>query len=143
MDQKQIEIEEPQKYQKMHKQIVDLKPNLLILDISRIKLDNLDAIKDQLQLQILIAEQNTLTNNVFKELKVFKQLKILSLQDNHIVDHTHLEQIAELPLLELRLLYNRIASLPQYYRKVYEILPNLMTLDDYDRDGLMVNDLFQ
>lgn len=69
------------------------------------------------------------------------KFKIL-LKSNHIVDHTNLEQIAELPLLELRLLYNRIASLPQYYRKVYEILPNLMTLDDYDRDGLMVNDLF-
>ena len=68
--------------------------------------------------------------------------KIIKKKSNHIVDHTHLEQIAELPLLELRLLYNRIASLPQYYRKVYEILPNLMTLDDYDRDGLMVNDLF-
>jgi Leucine-rich repeat (LRR) protein len=56
-----------------------LKPNLKVLDVSGLKLKNLEFLKDQQDIEILVAESNELTNECFKEIAHLKKLQILSL----------------------------------------------------------------
>ncbi|CAD8205339.1 unnamed protein product [Paramecium octaurelia] len=130
-------------YQKQVRTLkLPLKPNLKVLDVSGLKLKDLSFLADQQDIEILIAESNELTNQCFKEIAHLKKLKILSLQDNQIVDDANMKLLADANLLELRLLFNPICQTQQYYKLIYKALPNLYTLDDYDQDGLQIHSLF-
>lgn len=72
--------------------------------------------------------QNTLIIKVNKKLEIYIS--------NFIDSYDNFEQLSDLPLLELRLLYNPIALKRFYYKQIYDLIPSLYTLDDHDRDGL-------
>ena len=67
---------------------------------------------------------------------LYPNLVFLSLAENNIMKLKDVEILGKLKKLDkLELLDNQIEKLPDYREKVFQMLPNLLYLDNKDIDG--------
>ena len=96
--------------------------------------------------ELSLLETLSLSKNQIKDISVFKtmkNLKELYLADIQIDDLNQIDNLKNCKKLEkLVLKGNPICNYPNYYQKINEILPNLITLDEKDIKTLK-NDIFQ
>ena len=125
----------------------------LTLDIimSRANTKNLESIKTlnlwglnltdlSILSQLPLLETISLSNNQIKDISIFKtikNIKELYLAENHISELNQIDNLKNCKKLEkLVLKGNPVANNPNYIKKILEILPNLITLDEKDVKSL-------
>ena len=125
----------------------------LTLDIimSRANTKNLESIKTlnlwglnlsdlSILSQLPLLETISLSNNQIKDISIFKtikNIKELYLAENHISELNQIDNLKNCKKLEkLVLKGNPVSNNPNYIKKILEILPNLVTLDEKDVKSL-------
>ena len=90
--------------------------------------------------ELPLLETISLSNNQIKDISVFKQMKNIKelyLADNQITDINQIENLKNCKKLEkLVLKGNPIFNNPNYIKKILEILPNLIIIDEKDTNSL-------
>ena len=90
--------------------------------------------------ELPLLETISLSNNQIKDISVFKQMKNIKelyLADNQITDINQIENLKNCKKLEkLVLKGNPIYNNPNYIKKILEILPNLIIIDEKDTKSL-------
>ena len=90
--------------------------------------------------ELPLLETISLSNNLIKDISVFRQMKNIKelyLADNQITDISQIENLKNCKKLEkLVLKGNPIINNPNYIKKVLEILPNLIIIDEKDTKSL-------
>ena len=90
--------------------------------------------------ELPLLETISLSNNQIKDISVFKQMKNIKelyLADNQITDINQIENLKNCKKLEkLVLKGNPIFNNPNYIKKILEILPNLIIIDEKDTKSL-------
>ncbi|KAK6590290.1 U2 snrnp-specific A [Cryptosporidium xiaoi] len=116
--------------------------NLQHLSLNATGLQKLDNFPQLENLRVLELQDNHISGGLDVLLN-YKNLRCLLLGGNKIRDFTELCLLKELPNLEtLSILLNPIAeNNPDSYRSiVFETIPNLVVLDEMDKDGKEVED---
>ncbi|KAI7695232.1 hypothetical protein SSS_05906 [Sarcoptes scabiei] len=125
-------------------------PTIVGLDDSFVNLESLSMINSGLvslkgfpnlpNLKRLELSDNKISNGL-NHLKGSPNLEYLNLCGNKIKDFETLEPLKELKKLEILDLFNcEVTEIPDYRKKVFEMLPNLNYLDGYDRDNKEIED---
>ncbi|KAI8994306.1 hypothetical protein BC832DRAFT_596360 [Gaertneriomyces semiglobifer] len=110
--------------------------NLIHLSLNNCTLADISEFPVLEQLQKLELGDNRLSGEQLNSLAALPNLLSLDLSNNAIADVEQLEPLIRLPSLRhLVLLETGVAKRPDYRTTVFDLLPNLLTLDDMDKDG--------
>eukprot|EP00826_Nyctotherus_ovalis_P005345 TRINITY_DN11205_c0_g2_i6.p1 TRINITY_DN11205_c0_g2~~TRINITY_DN11205_c0_g2_i6.p1 ORF type:complete len:210 (-),score=39.13 TRINITY_DN11205_c0_g2_i6:185-814(-) len=111
------------------------------LCMSRIGLRSLENWPKLNGVYLLNLSTNRLSTGLGEVARSMPHIAELELEYNNFADISELAELRNLPLLvSVTLQGNPVAALPNYRQALFSLLPNLRTIDDYDRDG---NDCFQ
>ena len=112
--------------------------NIKNLNLWGNNIDDISLLSEMPKLEII-----SLSTNHIKDLSVFRKLKNIKelyLIDNQISDFNQIENLKNCPKLEILCLQeNPISKQSNYHQKIFEILPFLKKLDNFENNNINKN----